>query len=53
MKQIILILFIIHSSKGGCPKATFEFKNKTTWASYNFIDSTIGNIGSLETCPCK
>jgi hypothetical protein len=39
--------------EGGCPKATFEFKNQTIWASYNFIDSSIGNIGSLETCPCK
>ncbi|UJR37227.1 hypothetical protein I4U23_029936 [Adineta vaga] len=52
MKQILFILLIIiHSSNGTCPKATFEFKNKTKIALYNFIDSSIGNIGSLETCP--
>jgi hypothetical protein len=38
---------------GGCPKATFEFNNHTKKVSYNFIDSSVGNIGSLETCPCK
>ncbi|CAF3581884.1 unnamed protein product [Rotaria sordida] len=52
MKRFILvILLIIHPSNGRCPKATFEFKNQTKLASYNFIDSSIGNIGSLETCP--
>ncbi|CAF2610937.1 unnamed protein product [Rotaria sp. Silwood2] len=48
---ILVILLIIRSSNGRCPKATFQFKNQTKWASYNFIDSSIGNIGSLETCP--
>lgn len=37
---------------GGCPRATFQFRNKTTLSTYNFVDSTIGNMGSLEACPC-
>ncbi|CAF4631066.1 unnamed protein product [Rotaria sp. Silwood1] len=44
-------LFFNYFFEGLCPKATFDFKNQTKWASYNFIDSSIGNIGSLETCP--
>ncbi|CAF1521988.1 unnamed protein product [Adineta ricciae] len=48
---LFVFLIIIHSSHGTCPKATFEFRNKTKTAVYNFIDSSIGNIGSLETCP--
>ncbi|CAF3803910.1 unnamed protein product [Adineta steineri] len=55
MKQVVRFMFIIliifYPVNAGCPKATFEFKNKTKLASYNFIDSSIGNIGSLETCP--
>ncbi|UJR08985.1 hypothetical protein I4U23_013235 [Adineta vaga] len=55
MKYIIWILFLtiiqIQSSNSGCPRATFEFYNNTIKAPYNFIDSSVGNIGSLETCP--
>ena len=43
----------IHSLIGECPKARFQFKNQTAWAFYNFLQSYVGNIGSLETCPCK
>jgi hypothetical protein len=52
-KESFGLPFIDGSFEGTCPKATFEFKNKTKSASYNFVDSSIGNIGSLETCPCK
>ncbi|CAF4336698.1 unnamed protein product, partial [Rotaria magnacalcarata] len=34
-----------------CPRATFEFFNNTIKVPYNFIESSVGNIGSLETCP--
>lgn len=44
-----MVLFFL----GGCPKATFEFNNQTKKFPYNFVDSSVGNIGSLETCPCK
>ncbi|CAF3706849.1 unnamed protein product [Rotaria socialis] len=36
---------------GGCPRATFEVLNNTIKVPYNFIESSVGNIGSLETCP--
>ncbi|CAF1436686.1 unnamed protein product, partial [Adineta steineri] len=48
---ILIILIEFQLSDGGCPKATFEFFNNTINAPYNFIDSSVGNIGSLETCP--
>lgn len=55
MRQIgsylLIILNLVHFIYGGCPRATFQFRNKTTLSTYNFIDSSIGNIGSLETCP--
>ncbi|CAF1015720.1 unnamed protein product [Adineta ricciae] len=55
MKHILWISFLIvtqiQNSDGGCPRATFEFSNYTKKATYNFIDSSVGNIGSLETCP--
>ncbi|CAF2659062.1 unnamed protein product, partial [Rotaria sp. Silwood2] len=48
---ILVAIMEIHRSDGGCPRATFEFFNNTIKAPYNFIDSSVGNIGSLETCP--
>ena len=42
-----------HELIAECPKARFQFKNQTTWAFYNFLQSSVGNIGSLETCPCE
>ncbi|CAF3607981.1 unnamed protein product [Rotaria sordida] len=48
---ILFIIMMIHCLDGGCPRATFEFFNNTIKTSYNFIDSSVGNIGSLETCP--
>ncbi|CAF0724164.1 unnamed protein product [Didymodactylos carnosus] len=34
-----------------CPRATFRIKNATIEWSYNFAESDVGNIGSLQTCP--
>ncbi|CAF4016929.1 unnamed protein product, partial [Rotaria magnacalcarata] len=52
MQQFILVmLLIIPFSNALCPKATFQLKNATKRASYNFVESTTKNAGSLEACP--